>query len=74
MVRSRSVTSVRSPTELMPWARWARSPPLREMSVPGAVGLNEFLILMGIAFATAGAIEEECSTFAPKCDSSEASS
>ena len=51
-----------------------RRPRLREISVPGAAGLNVFLIRIGIRFATAGAIVAECSTFAPKYDSSIASS
>ncbi len=44
------------------------------MSVPGAPGLNVFLITIGIRRATAGAMVAECSTFAPKYDSSIASS
>ena len=70
----RSVSTVRAPTELMPFA--GRSPPLerREIIVPAASGLNVFLIRIGMRFATAGAIVAECSTFAPKYDSSIASS
>ena len=74
MLRPRSVRSVRSRTELMPFARCSWPPRLREMSVPGAAGLSVFLIRIGIALATAGAIEAECSTVAPKYDSSIASS
>ena len=43
-----------------------RPRPGREISVPGASGLNVFLIRIGMRFATAGAIVAECSTFAPK--------
>ena len=50
------------------------SPRLLEMSVPGAAGLNVFLIRIGMRLATAGAIVAEWSTFAPKYDSSIASS
>ena len=49
-------------------ARWL------EISVPGADGLNVFLMRIGMRFATAGAIVAECSTLAPKYDSSIASS
>ena len=71
----RSVSSDRSPTEVIPLATLpAASAALREISVPGASGLNVFLIRIGMRFATAGAIVAECSTLAPKYESSIASS
>ena len=70
----RSVSSARSPTEVMPFASFPSSSAVREISVPGAPGLNVFLIRIGMRFATAGAMVAECSTFAPKYDSSIASS
>ena len=45
----------------------------RVMSVPGAAGLNVFLILSGMFFASTGCTDGGYSTFAPKCDSSKAS-
>ena len=71
----RSVSSDRSPTDVMPFASApSLSSARREINVPGAAGLNVFLIRIGIRFATAGAIVAECSTFAPKYESSIASS
>ena len=70
----RSVSSARSPTDAIPFASFPSSTALREMSVPGASGLNVFLMRIGMRLATAGAIVEECNTFAPKYDSSIASS
>ena len=70
----RSVSSARSPTDVIPFASFPSSTALREISVPGASGLNVFLMRIGMRFATAGAIVAECSTFAPKYDSSIASS
>jgi len=52
-----TVSSDRSPTVVMPLASVSPvSVRLPEMSVPGAVGLNVFLMTIGIFFATAGAI------------------
>ena len=70
----RSVSSERFPTDVIPFASFPSSSAVREMRVPGAVGLNVFLIRIGMRFATAGAMAAECSTFAPKYDSSMASS
>ena len=70
----RSVSSDRSPTDVIPFAIRPSSSALVEISVPGASGLNVFLIRIGMRFATAGAIVAEWSTFAPKYDSSIASS
>ena len=63
----RSVSSERSPIDVMPFARPSPSAlRLEEMSVPGAAGLKVFLIKMGMRLATAGAMVAEWSTFAPK--------
>src|SRR5207247_1642601 len=70
----RSVSSARSPTDVIPFASFPSSSPRLEMTVPGADGLNVFLMSIGICFATAGAIVDECRTRAPKYDSSIASS
>ena len=70
----RSVSSARSPTDVIPFASFPSSSPRLEMTVPGADGLNVFLMTIGICFATAGAIVDECRTRAPKYDSSIASS
>ena len=70
----RSVSSARSPTDVIPFASCPSSSAVREMSVPGASGLNVFLIRIGMRLATAGAMVAECRTFAPKYDSSIASS
>ena len=59
---------------MIPFASLPSSAALREISVPGASGLNVFLIRIGMRLATAGAIVAECSTLAPKYDSSIASS
>ena len=56
----RSVSSDRPSTVVMPLASVsAASPALFEMSVPGAGGLNVFLMRIGIRLATAGAIVAE---------------
>ena len=70
----RSVKSEMSSTELIPFAIDVSSVRWAEMRVPGAEGLNVFLIRIGMRLATAGAMVAECSTFAPKYDSSIASS
>jgi hypothetical protein len=62
----RSVSSDRSPTDVIPFASFPSSSALREMSVPGASGLNVFLIRIGMRLATAGAIDAEWRTLAPK--------
>ena len=70
----RSVSSARSPTDVIPFASFPSSAALREISVPGAAGLKVFLMRIGMRLATAGAIVAECRTLAPKYDSSIASS
>ena len=70
----RSVSNASSPTDVIPFASFPSSTALRAISVPGAAGLKVFLIRIGMRFATAGAMLAECSTLAPKYDSSIASS
>ena len=76
MLSPRSVSSVMSPTERDALGRHARRRRrLREISVPGADGIERVLDQNRNRFARPpGAIVAECSTLAPKYDSSIASS
>ena len=52
----RSVSNARSPTDVIPFASFPSYFALREMSVPGASGLNVFLMRIGMRLATAGSL------------------
>ena len=70
-----SVSSDSCPTVVMPLASVSPGSLFApEIKVPGADGLNVFLIRIGMRLATAGAIVAEWMTLAPKSDSSIASS
>src|SRR5262249_8466952 len=68
MFNPRSVNNVRLPIDVTPVAKRWPLVNFRRMVVPGAPGLRVFLIRMGIALLTAGAIVAGWSTFAPKYD------
>ncbi len=74
MLMPRSVRRVISSTEVIPFATPSPLCGRFAIRLPGAAGFIVFLMRIGIPFATAGAIVAEWSTFAPKYESSIASS